>query len=74
VTDAVRSAELGQMLSHLPRSQARVISLRCGLDGTEPATLAEAAEALGISRGRARQLEVRALARLRHLPELAELA
>ena len=35
---------------------------------------AEAAAALGISRERARQLEVRALGRLRHLPELAELA
>ena len=74
VTEAVQSQELGQMLNHLTPSQAKVISLRYGLDGTEPATLAEAAAALGISRERARQLETRALARLRHLPELAELA
>jgi len=74
VTDAARSQELGQMLNHLTPSQARVISLRYGLDSTEPATLAAAAATLGISRQRARQLEARALARLRHLPELADLA
>ena len=74
VTDAVRRQELGQLLSHLTPSQAKVISLRYGLSGGEPVTLAEAAAALGISRERARQLEVRALGRLRHLPELAELA
>jgi len=74
VTDAVRSQELSQLLSHLTPSEAKVISLRFGLDGGEPVTLADAAAALGISRERARQLEVRALARLRHLPELAELA
>jgi RNA polymerase primary sigma factor len=74
VTDAMRSQELGQMLDHLTPSQAKVISLRYGLGGGEPVTLADAAAALGISRERARQLEVRALGHLRHLPELAELA
>jgi RNA polymerase primary sigma factor len=71
---AARSQELGQMLTRLTPSQAKVISLRYGLGGTQPATLTHAATALGISRERARQLEARALARLRHLPELAELA
>ena len=74
VIDAARSQEVGQMLDHLTPSQAKVISLRYGLDGTEPATLADAAAALGISRERARQLEARALAYLRHLPELANFA
>jgi RNA polymerase primary sigma factor len=74
VTDAVRRQELGQMLNHLTPSQAKVISLRYGLGGGDPVTLAGAAAALGISRERARQLEVRALGRLRHLPELTELA
>ena len=74
VTDAAQSQELEQMLNHLTPAQAKVISLRYGLDGTEPATLAGTAATLGISRERARQLEARALARLRHLPELAELA
>jgi RNA polymerase primary sigma factor len=74
VTDAARSQELGQILSHLTPSQAKVISLRYGLGGTEPATLTDTAAALGISRERARQLEAVALARLRRLPGLAELA
>ena len=74
VTDAVRGQELSQMLNHLTPSQAKVISLRYGLDGSEPATLTDSAAALGISRERARQLEARALSRLRHLPELSELA
>jgi RNA polymerase primary sigma factor len=74
VTDAARSQELGQMLNHLTPSEAKVIRVRYGLDGTEPATLTDVGARLGISRERARQLEVRALARLRHLPELAELA
>ena len=74
VTDAAQSQELEQMLNHLTPAQAKVISLRYGLDGTKPATLTDTAATLGISRERARQLEARALARLRHLPELAELA
>ena len=73
VTDAARSQELGQILDHLTASQAKVISLRYGLDGTEPATVADAAVTLGVSRGRVRQLEAGALTRLRHLPELVEL-
>lgn len=74
VTDAIRSRELNRMLSSLTPSQAKVIKLRYGLDGAEPATLVEAAAAIGISRERVRQLETRALARLRHLPELQDLA
>jgi RNA polymerase primary sigma factor len=74
VTRAMRSRELDRILGRLTPSQAKVIRLRYGLDGTEPATLAGAAAALGISRERVRQLEARGLARLRHLPGLAELA
>lgn len=74
VTEAMQSRELDRVLCSLTPSQAKVIRLHYGLDGTEPATLTEAAAALGISRERARQLEARGLARLRHLPELAELA
>jgi RNA polymerase primary sigma factor len=74
VADAARSRELGQMLNLLTPAQAKVISLRYGLEGTEPATLAAAAAALGMSRQRVRQVEARALARLRHLPGAAELA
>jgi RNA polymerase primary sigma factor len=74
VTDAIRSRELDRMLNSLTPSQAKVIRLHYGLDGTEPATLTEAAAALGISRERTRQLGAAGLARLRRLPELRELA
>jgi RNA polymerase primary sigma factor len=74
VTGAMRRQEVGRMLDHLTAAEARVIRLRYGLGGTEPATLAKVAEALGISRERARQLETRALFRLRRLPQLAEVA
>jgi RNA polymerase primary sigma factor len=74
VTGAMRSEELGQLLGRLTPSQAKVITLHYGLDGAEPATLTGAAAVLGISRERARQLEAKGLARLRHVPELAELA
>jgi RNA polymerase primary sigma factor len=74
VTGAMRSREVDRMLGCLTPSQATVIRLHYGLDGTEPATLTDAGAALGVSRERARQLELRGLARLRHLHELAELA
>ena len=74
VTDAIRNQELGRMLDHLTPMQADVIRLRYGLDGTSPATLTAVGTALGVSRERARQLEPRALARLRRLPELAQTA
>ncbi len=74
VTDATRSRELGRLLDHLTAAEARVIRLRYGFDGTEPATLAAVAAAIGISRERARQLEARALIRLRRLPQLAGVA
>ncbi len=74
VIDATWSQELGRMLEQLTALQANVIRLRYGLDGTEPATLATVAAALGVSRERVRQVEMRALARLRHLQEPAEVA
>ena len=74
VTDATRDRELDRMVDRLTPSQAKVIRLCYGLDGNEPATLTDAATALGVSRERAGQLKAQALARLRHLPELAELA
>jgi len=73
-TSAVQSREVGRMLCHLTTLQADVIRLRYGLDGAEPATLTQVGTALGVSGERARQVETRALARLRRLPELAETA
>ncbi len=53
------------LLDHLGASQATVLRLRYGLDGTEPRSLRDVGAELGISGERVRQIEVRALHRLR---------
>lgn len=57
--------ELLEMVGRLPERDARVLRMRYGLEGAAPQTLAEVGMALGISRERVRQLERRALQRLR---------
>lgn len=48
-----------------PREQ-RVLSLRFGLEDTKRHTLEEIAQGMGVTRERIRQIERRALRRLRH--------
>ena len=52
-------------LMRLPEREAEVVRRYYGLDGGEPATLAEIAAALGVSRERAGAIRERALTRLR---------
>ncbi len=59
--DIVRGA-----LENLPDRQRHVLELRFGVGDSQPRTLAEVGEELGISRERARQLEANGLRRLRH--------
>jgi RNA polymerase primary sigma factor len=54
-----------ELVSHLGDRKAAVLRLRFGLDGSEPRTLAEVGEVLGLTRERVRQLEKQALAELR---------
>ena len=77
---AVLAEELDRALQCLSPREQSVLKLRFGLGigfaekGTGAAhSLAEVAEALGISRERVRQIESVALAKLRHSPELLEL-
>jgi len=49
-----------EMLEQLTPQEKRIIIMRFGLDGSEPKTLREIGEKLGISRERVRQLETRA--------------
>jgi RNA polymerase primary sigma factor len=59
--------EIQKLLEQLPEKERKVIELRFGLGGEEPKTLKEIGEILGISRERTRQLENRAIRRLRQL-------
>jgi RNA polymerase primary sigma factor len=58
--------QLARVLNSLGERERRVVELRYGLlDGT-PHTLEEVGAALGVTRERARQIEAKALAELRH--------
>ncbi|MGQ9699788.1 MAG: sigma-70 family RNA polymerase sigma factor [Candidatus Bipolaricaulaceae bacterium] len=59
--------ELLDMVEKLPARDAQVLRWRYGLEGPRPLTLAEIGEKLGISRERVRQLEERALKRLKEI-------
>ncbi len=56
--------DLEKALKGLSPKQERAVRLRFGLDGAPPMSLAEAAEAMGLSRERVRQLEKGAIRRL----------
>jgi RNA polymerase primary sigma factor len=61
-------------LGHLTEREALILRLRYGLDACEPQSLQEIGDVLGLSRERVRQLEQRAFAKLRQLPQSAALA
>lgn len=61
----VLERELNDIISKLPEKERKVLELRYGLNGNEPLTLREIGDALGISRERVRQLETRAIKKLR---------
>jgi RNA polymerase primary sigma factor len=66
VAGTAEQDEVRALLTHLSDHQATVLRLRFGLDGSDPRSLEEVGRVLGISRERVRQLEARALQRLRH--------
>lgn len=55
------------VLGELPERERDVMKMRFGLDGDQGATLEEVGRAFDITRERVRQIEVRALFRLRHV-------
>ncbi len=57
---------LEEVLSTLSEREAKVLSLRFGLDGGLPRTLEEVGKVFGVTRERIRQIEAKALRKLRH--------
>lgn len=62
---SVQADELRVLLTHLSGREQEVLAARYGLDGREEETLREVGDRLGISAERVRQLEDRALTKLR---------
>jgi RNA polymerase primary sigma factor len=67
VAETLQSDGLRFALAHLPEPERRMLELRFGLDGGEGLPLEAIGRELGVSRERVRQLEERALRRLRTL-------
>jgi len=63
--DSLRKAVAGALAS-LPERDRTLLVMRYGLEDDEPRTYEQMGRKLGISRERARQLEIRALRKLRH--------
>jgi RNA polymerase sigma factor (sigma-70 family) len=59
-------AAIVETVSRLHPKDRQVIVMRYGLDGNPEMTLAEIGKALGVTRERIRQIEARAMSRLRH--------
>ncbi len=66
VAEAARREGLLRALQMLDERERTVIVLRYGLDGEAPRTLSDVGATLGVTRERVRQLETRALGKLRH--------
>jgi len=58
---------LGRWLSHLSEQERQVLQMRFGLEGADRHTLAEIGRQLDVSRERVRQVELKALRKLRNL-------
>jgi len=65
---------LRALLHTLPPREAQIIRWRYGLDSGDPCTLQQVGDRLGLTRERVRQLESKALNRLRDPKRLAQLA
>lgn len=64
---AMLSHDLGLALAKIGEKEAKIVRMRYGLNGLTPMTLNDIAKKIGLSRERVRQIEERALLRLRRV-------
>jgi len=67
VERGIHQEQLGRWMRHLSDQERHVLNLRFGLEGEERHTLAEIGRLLDVSRERVRQVELKALRKLRNL-------
>jgi len=67
VEQRIYHEQLGRWLSHLSEQEQHVLRLRFGREGNERHTLAEIGRLMEVSRERVRQVELKALRKLRNL-------
>ena len=67
VEQRIHHEQLGRWLSHLSEQEQHVLRMRFGLEGNERHTLAEIGRRMEVSRERVRQVELKALRKLRNL-------
>ena len=63
---AMLPEEINRLLAPLDPREREILALRFGLDRGEPRTLEEVGEAFNLTRERIRQIEARAMSKLRH--------
>ncbi len=63
---ALARSDLGKLLEFLNPREREILALRFGLDGDQPLTLDEVGRQFNVTRERIRQIEAKALTKLRH--------
>ena len=66
VVDILRKREVNKILSTLTEREAKILKLRFGIDNGYPRTLEEVGRIFRVTRERVRQIEAKAIRKLRH--------
>lgn len=70
----LQKEHLGTWMSQLNDRERKILKLRFGLEGSEPLTLAEIGRQINVSRERVRQLEAKAIMKLRLMSNMQQAA
>jgi RNA polymerase primary sigma factor len=70
----LQKEHLTTWLSQLNEREQKILKLRFGLGGAEPLTLAEIGRQINVSRERVRQLEAKAIMKLRLMSNMQQAA